>query len=77
MRLVHCSQQINVGAGVMLYESVAPVASLLHVAIFLVPWNIERARELRAQNPPVGWRMIAKEVGVSYQTIRRELRGKQ
>src|SRR5258708_33273610 len=36
------------------------------------PWNIDHARELRAQGK--GWRAIAKAVGVSYQTVRRELR---
>src|SRR5262249_52259027 len=38
------------------------------------PWDITKARELRAAGK--GWREIAKEVGVSYQTVRRELRGK-
>lgn len=39
------------------------------------PWDIAKARELRAAGK--GWREIAKHVGVSYQTVRRELRGKQ
>ena len=35
-------------------------------------WNIDQARALRAAGK--GWREIAKAVGVSYQTVRRELR---
>jgi DNA invertase Pin-like site-specific DNA recombinase len=38
------------------------------------PWDIAKARELRDAGK--GWRSIAKEVGVSYQTVRRELQGK-
>jgi hypothetical protein len=36
-------------------------------------WDTAKARELRAAGK--GWRQIAKEVGVSYQSVRRELRG--
>jgi DNA invertase Pin-like site-specific DNA recombinase len=39
------------------------------------PWDVGTTRELRAAGK--GWREIAKEVGVSYQTVRRELRGKE
>ena len=35
-------------------------------------WDTAKARELRAASK--GWREIAKAVGVSYQTVRRELR---
>lgn len=36
-------------------------------------WDTAKARELRGAGK--GWREIAKAVGVSYQTVRRELRG--
>src|SRR5438309_1559868 len=35
-------------------------------------WDIDKARELRLAG--TGWREIAKQVGVSDQTVRRELR---
>jgi DNA invertase Pin-like site-specific DNA recombinase len=35
------------------------------------PWDMQRAKDLREGK---GWREIAKHVGVSYQTVRRELR---
>jgi hypothetical protein len=37
MGLIHCSQQLDVGGWVVLGEPVPPLASLLHLAIVLVP----------------------------------------
>jgi DNA invertase Pin-like site-specific DNA recombinase len=37
-----------------------------------IVWDRAKARELRKAGK--GWRAISKEVGVSYQTVRRELR---
>ena len=35
-------------------------------------WDVQKAKTLYAEGK--GWRVISKEVGVSYQTVRRELR---